>query len=106
MQTKIGFVGSSAPASPHHDSFKALIPKDVEFTIVQEAGPKTSIYDVQGKVDALIEQVTELIEQHHWDGLIISGAPKEALNPGMWERVSGGPEGSRVACASDPRWPG
>lgn len=88
MPTKIGFVGSSAPASPHHDSFKAFIPKDVEFTIVQEAGPKTSIYDVQGKVDALIKQVTELIEQRQWDGVIISGAPKEALNPGMWERVS------------------
>ncbi|HEY7221518.1 MAG TPA: hypothetical protein VH985_24315 [Candidatus Binatia bacterium] len=88
MQTKIGFVGSSPPASPHHDSFKAFIPKDIEFTIVQEAGPKTSIYDVQGKVDSLIKQVTELIEQHRWDGVIISGAPKEALNPGMWERVS------------------
>lgn len=88
MQTKIGFVGSSAPASPHHDSFKAFIPEDIEFTIVQEAGPKTSIYDARGKVDALIKQVTELIEQHRWNGVIISGAPKEALNPGMWERVS------------------
>ena len=88
IKTRIGFVGSSAPASPHHESFKAFIPKDIDFTIVQEAGPKTSLYDVRGKVEPLIHQLRELIEQQHWDGVIISGAPKEALNPGMWERVS------------------
>lgn len=84
----IGFIGSSAPASPHHESFKAFIPKEINFTIVQEAGPKTSLYDARGKVEPLIQQVRELIEQQKWDGVIISGAPKEALNPGMWERVS------------------
>ena len=88
IKARIGFIGSSAPASPHHESFKALIPKDIDFAIVQEAGPKTSLYDARGKVDPLIHQVRELIEQQHWDGVIISGAPKEALNPGMWERAS------------------
>ena len=88
IRAKVGFIGNSAPASPHHESFKAFIPKDIEFTIVQEAGSQTSLYDARGKVDALIGQVKEFAEQHHWDGIIISGAPKEALNPGMWERVS------------------
>ena len=36
----------------------------------------------------LIEQSRQLIETNGWRGLIISGAPKEALNPGMWEQVS------------------
>lgn len=88
IRARIGFVGTSAPASPHHESFKAFIPKDIEFTIVQEAGAKTSLYDARGKVESLIGQIKELAEQHRWDGVIISGAPKEALNPGMWERVS------------------
>src|SRR5687767_1476721 len=86
--TKIGFIGSSAPSSSHHDSFRAFIPKDIDFTFVQEAGAKTSLYDARGKVDALISQVQGLIGQHHWDGVIVSGAPKEALNPGMWEQVT------------------
>ncbi len=86
--TKIGFIGSSSPASPHHESFKAFIPKDIDFTFVQERGEKTSLYDARGKVDDLIGQVRELVAEHGWDGVIISGAPKEALNPGMWERVS------------------
>ena len=90
MPVKIGFIGSSAPSSPHHDSFRRFIPKDLEFTFVQEAGAKTSLYDARGKVDALVGQVQELIAEQRWDGVIISGAPKEALNPGMWERVSAG----------------
>lgn len=85
---KIGFIGSSAPASPHHESFKAFIPKDVDFLFVQETGAKSSLYDARGKVEPLISQVRELVDEHGWDGVIISGAPKEALNPGMWERVS------------------
>jgi maleate cis-trans isomerase len=86
--TKIGFIGSSAPSSPHHDSFRAFIPKDIDFMFIQEAGEKTSLYDVRGKLDALIDQTRALIAKHGWHGVIISGAPKEALNPGMWERVS------------------
>jgi maleate isomerase len=30
----------------------------------------------------------QLIEQNKWDGLIISGAPKEVLNPGMTARLA------------------
>jgi arylmalonate decarboxylase-like protein len=85
---KIGFIGSSSPASPHHESFKAFIPKDIAFTFVQESGEKHSLYDARGKVDTLIGQVRELVAERGWHGVIISGAPKEALNPGMWERVS------------------
>jgi maleate cis-trans isomerase len=85
---RIGFLGSSAPSSPHHDSFRALIPGDIDFAFVQEAGEKTSLYDARGKVQALITQTSALIEERGWQGVIISGAPKEALNPGMWEQVS------------------
>jgi maleate cis-trans isomerase len=88
QNSKIGFIGSSAPSSPHHDSFRAFIPKDIDFTFIQEVGEKTSLYDARGKLDALLGQVQELISEHRWDGVIISGAPKEALNTGMWERVS------------------
>jgi len=85
---KIGFLGSSAPSSPHHASFKKFIPSDIDFTFMQESGEKTSLYDAQGKVEPLIEQSRQLIAANGWNGLIISGAPKEALNPGMWEKVS------------------
>ncbi|MGH7888619.1 MAG: hypothetical protein ACREPG_12180, partial [Candidatus Binatia bacterium] len=85
---KIGFLGSSAPSSPHHASFKKFIPADIDFTFMQESGTNSSLYEAKGKVEALIGQSKQLIAERGWDGLIISGAPKEALNPGMWEQVS------------------
>ena len=89
IKAKIGFLGSSAPSSPHHASFKKFIPDDIDFTFMQESGTNTSLYDAKGKVNALIGQSNELIAERGWNGLIISGAPKEALNPGMWEQVTG-----------------
>jgi len=85
---KLGFLGSSAPSSPHHASFKKFIPADVDVAFTQERGGSTSLYDAKGKVAALIEQANALIAESAWQGLIISGGPKEALNPGMWEEVS------------------
>ena len=87
-QIKIGFLGSSAPSSPHHGSFKQFIPADIDFTFMQERGENRSLYDAKGKVASLIAQAKELITQHQWDGLIISGGPKEALNPAMWDQVT------------------
>jgi maleate isomerase len=87
-RARIGFIGSSAPSSPHHDSFRAFIPSDIDFSFVQEAGAGSSLWDARGKLDTLLQQSVQLIEQNKWDGLIISGAPKEVLNPGMTARLA------------------
>jgi hypothetical protein len=87
-KAKIGFIGSSTPSSRHHDSFRAFIPNDIDFTFVQEAGATGSLWDAKGKLDGLIQQARELVERNKWEGLIVSGAPKEVLNPGMTARLS------------------
>ena len=87
-RARVGFIGSSAPSSPHHETFKAFIPKDIDFTFVQEEGAGASLYEARGKLDQLVRQTVELTEGLGWDGVIISGAPKEVLNPGMWDRLS------------------
>jgi maleate cis-trans isomerase len=87
-KAKIGFIGSSAPSSPHHDSFRALIPADISFTFVQEENAGGSLWDARGKLDALLQQSRDLIKQNKWDGLIISGAPKEVLNANMTARLA------------------
>jgi maleate cis-trans isomerase len=88
VQAKLGFIGSSAPSSPHHESFKAFIPKEIDLTFVQQEGASGSLYDARGKIDSLIRQATELAEKHGWDGVIISGGPREVLNPGLSARLS------------------
>ncbi|HZA56136.1 MAG TPA: hypothetical protein VE616_17975, partial [Candidatus Udaeobacter sp.] len=60
-KAKVGFIGSSAPSSPHHDSFRALIPADIDFTFVREAGAGDSLWDARDKLDALLEQSRQLI---------------------------------------------
>jgi maleate cis-trans isomerase len=87
-RAKVGFIGSSAPSSPHHESFKAFVPKDIDLTFVQEEGAGVSLYDARGKLDSLVRQTVEMAEHFGWNGVIISGAPKEVLNPGMWDRLS------------------
>jgi hypothetical protein len=87
-KAKIGFIGSSAPASPHHDSFKAFIPAEIDFTFVQEADAGGSLWDARDKLDLLLQQSRELIDRHKWNGLIISGAPKEVLNANMTARLA------------------
>jgi maleate cis-trans isomerase len=87
-RAKIGFIGSSAPSSPHHESFRAFIPKDIEFTFVQEASGTASGDDDPDKLDALVNQTAELVAQNKWNGVIISGAPKEVFNLTMWDRLT------------------
>jgi maleate cis-trans isomerase len=87
-KAKIGFIGSSPALSPHHESFKALIPADIQMTFVQESNPGASLWDARGKIAVLIAQAGELIEAEHWDGVIVSGGPREVLNPGFYERLS------------------
>ena len=88
IRAKIGFIGSSAPSSPHHESFHALIPKDIDFTFIQEADGETSADDAPGKLDALVKQAVGCAKQNGWNGIIISGAPKEVFNPNLWERLT------------------
>ena len=87
-RARVGFIGSSAPSSPHHESFKAFIPRDIDFTFLQEEGAGASLYEARGKLDSLVRQTVEMAERLGWHGVIISGAPKEVLNPGMWDRLS------------------
>src|SRR5215471_18940177 len=88
VRAKVGFIGSSAPSSSHHESFRAFIPKEIDFTFVQEEGAGGSLYDARGKVASLIGQATDLAEKQGWDGVIISGGPREVLNPGFSARLS------------------
>jgi maleate cis-trans isomerase len=88
VRAKIGFIGSSEPSSPHHDSFRAVIPAEIDFTFVREAGAGKSLWDAKDKLDTLLEQSRQLIRQNRWDGLIISGAPKEVLNQNMTARLA------------------
>lgn len=80
---KVGFVASGASSAPHYSSFKAFIPEnvDVEFEGLGLHGE--SLDDLRGKKSSYVSRIGELVQRREWQGVMVSGAPSEVLNPGL-----------------------
>ncbi len=89
VQAKIGFVSPSSGASPHIESFKALVPEEVQMDIDGLGFVRTSLNDLKGKTGAVIEKVKELVKTKGWQGIFVGGAPLELMNPGLAEELHG-----------------
>jgi hypothetical protein len=81
---RIGFVSGGAGSMPHYDSFLPLVPQDVEidFQGLQLYGQ--SLYEIAGKKDIILRRLKEFISARKWDGVILTAAPTEVLNPGLY----------------------
>lgn len=88
IRARIGLVGPRSSTSPHYDAFKGLIPGDihVDFEGLQLAG--SSLYELKGKKEIILKSTLDLAARHQWQGVIITGAPVEVLNPGLFEGLS------------------
>ncbi len=89
VQAKIGFVSPSSGASPHIESFKALVPEEVQMDIDGLGFVRTSLNDLKGKTGAVVERVKEPVKAKGWQGVFVGGAPLELMNPGLAEAVHG-----------------
>jgi len=89
IQAKIGFVSPSSGASPHIESFKALVPEEVQMDIDGLGFVRTSLNDLKGKTGSVIERVKELVKVKGWQGVFVGGAPLELMNPGLAEELHG-----------------
>jgi len=74
IQANIGFVSPSSGASPHIESFKALVPEEVQMDIDGLGFVRTLLNDLKGKTGAVIEKVKELVKTKGWQGICASGA--------------------------------
>jgi hypothetical protein len=70
---------------PHYNSFLPIVPKEVEvdFQGLQLYGK--SLYEIADKKEIILRRVKEFIAERKWDGLILTAAPTEVLNPGLFE---------------------
>jgi len=89
IQAKIGFISPVSGASPHIESFKAIVPEGVQMDIDGLDFVRTSFNDFRGKTGAVIERVTELVKTNGWQGACVGGAPLEVMNPGLAEELHG-----------------
>lgn len=84
MKARIGFVSGGSSSMPHYNSFLPMVPKEVEieFQGLQLYGK--SLYEIADKKEIILRRVKEFIAERKWDGLILTAAPTEVLNPGLY----------------------
>ena len=82
----IGYLGPHGSDKGYFQSFRRLLPVDVQVTIVSLDIP--SRYELAGKTDQVIQCAAEVVRAHRVHGLIIPGAPLAILNPDLEERIA------------------
>lgn len=83
-QIKIGFVSAGSRTMPHYGSFTPLIAEEVKMDFEGLGHYGKSLYEVAGKKEIIVRSVVELTGKNQWDGVIVSAAPTELLNPGLF----------------------
>ena len=85
VKTRIGFVSGGSSSMPHYNSFLPIVPKEIEidFQGLQLYGK--SLYEIADKKDVILGRIEQFIADRHWDGLILTAAPTEVLNPGLFD---------------------
>jgi maleate cis-trans isomerase len=83
-KARIGFVSGGAGSMPHYNSFVPLIPGEIalEFEGLELYGQ--SLYEIADKKDTIVRRIRELTMDRKWDGVIVTAAPTEVLNPGLF----------------------
>ena len=81
----IGFVSGGAGSMPHYNSFLPLIPDAVTIDFFGLELYKESLYQIADKKEIIIQRVREMVAARSWNGVILTAAPTEVLNPGLFD---------------------
>jgi maleate isomerase len=87
VKVRIGFVSGGAGSMPHYSSFLPMIPDSVKLEFVGLELYSDSLYQIADKKQTIVDRVQELIAQRQWDAVILTAAPTEVLNPGLFEAL-------------------
>ena len=87
LRARIGFISPRSSGSPHLSGFRALVPQDVQLDLVGLELARGSLWDLKGTKQHVVARAAELARQHQWQGMVLSGAPLELLNPGILQEV-------------------
>ncbi len=85
VKARVGFVSGGSSSMPHYNSFLPIVPKEIEidFQGLQLYGK--SLYEIADKKDVILSRIKAFIAERKWDGLILTAAPTEVLNPGLFD---------------------
>lgn len=80
---RVGFISSGKGSRPHYASFTPLIPKDIEVEYRGLELYSKSLYDIADKKEEIVRRIQGFVEESGLDGIMVTGAPTEVLNPGL-----------------------
>jgi Arylmalonate decarboxylase len=84
FKARIGFVSGGGSSMPHYNSFLPMVPKEVEIDFLGLQLYGKSLYEIAEKKEIILRRVTDFIAERQWQGLILTAAPTEVLNPGLY----------------------
>lgn len=87
VKARIGFISAGAGSMPHYSSFLPLIPSRIEMDFVGLELYSGSLYEIEGKKETIVRRVQELATERAWNAVILTAAPTEVLNPGLFEAL-------------------
>ena len=86
-QVRIGFVSGGSGSMPHYKSFLPIVPKEIEIDFRGLELYGASLYEIANKKNFIVGEVKALVAQRGWSGVILSAAPTEVLNPGLYDAL-------------------
>ena len=87
IKTRVGFVSGGASSMPHYNSFLPLVPDEVELDFQGLELYGTSLYEIADKKEVIVKRVADFVVQRGWSGVIVTAAPTEVLNPGLYQAL-------------------
>jgi Arylmalonate decarboxylase len=87
IKARIGFVSGGAGSMPHYNSFLPIVPKEIEMDFQGLELYGKSLYEIADKKDMIVRRVGEFVTSRHWQGVIVTAAPTEVLNPGLYDSL-------------------
>jgi hypothetical protein len=85
IKARVGFVSGGGASMPHYGSFLPLVPSEIKLQHEGLELYRESLYQIADKKEIIVRRVQEFVKSNNWDGVILTAAPTEVLNPGLFE---------------------
>ena len=87
IKARIGFVSGGAGSMPHYNSFLPIVPKEIEIDFQGMNLYGSSLYEIADKKETIVRRVKDFVAGRQWNGVIVTAAPTEVLNPGLYDSL-------------------
>jgi Arylmalonate decarboxylase len=88
IKARVGFVSGGGVSMPDYGSFLPLIPSEIKLEHEGLGLYRESLYQIADKKEIIVRRLQEFVKSHNWDGVILTAAPTEVLNPGLFDDLT------------------